>query len=57
MGKQAIFPGSFDPFTRGHEAVVMSALKLFDKVTIAIGVNSKKQYLFSLEGRIEKANF
>jgi len=53
MENQAIFPGSFDPFTRGHEAVVLSALKLFDKVTIAIGVNSNKQYLFSLESRIE----
>jgi len=53
MGKHAIFPGSFDPFTRGHESVVYSALKLFDKITIAIGVNSKKQYLFPLEDRID----
>ncbi len=53
MGKHAIFPGSFDPFTKGHEAVVQSALKLFDKITIAIGVNSNKQYLFSLDDRIK----
>ncbi len=53
MGKKAIFPGSFDPFTRGHEAVVRSALKFFDHVVIGIGVNSKKQYLFSLEDRLD----
>ena len=53
MGKQAIFPGSFDPFTRGHEAVVHGALKLFDKVVIGIGINSGKKYLFSIEQRIE----
>ncbi len=38
----AIFPGSFDPFTRGHYDIVMRGLKLFDKVIIAIGYNSKK---------------
>ena len=39
--KTAIFPGSFDPFTRGHEALVEQALQLFDKVVIAIGENVK----------------
>ena len=53
MGKRAIFPGSFDPFTRGHEAIVHSALKLFDKIIIGIGVNSSKQYLFTIEQRVE----
>lgn len=53
MSKMAIFPGSFDPFTKGHESVVNSALKLFDKVVVGIGVNSKKQYLFDLDDRIE----
>ena len=47
MGRLAIFPGSFDPFTLGHEDVVKRALKLFDKVIVGIGVNSKKKYLFS----------
>lgn len=49
----AIFPGSFDPFTKGHEDVVNKALQLFDKVIIAIGVNSTKNYLFALDKRIE----
>ena len=43
--KTAIFPGSFDPFTRGHQAVVDEALSLFDKVIIAIGENIQKQSL------------
>ena len=51
MGKQIIFPGSFDPFTIGHEAVVRSSLKLFEKVIVGIGINSGKQYLFSIEER------
>ena len=53
MGKKAIFPGSFDPFTRGHEAVVRSAVKFFDHVIVGIGINSKKQYLFSMEDRLK----
>lgn len=47
----AIFPGSFDPFTRGHEAVVAEALRLFDKVVIAIGHNPAKRGLLSVEAR------
>lgn len=42
MSKVAIFPGSFDPFTKGHEDIVRRTLKLFDKVIVAIGFNSKK---------------
>lgn len=42
MKKIAVFPGSFDPFTKGHEDIVMRGLKLFDKIIIAIGYNSKK---------------
>ncbi|NJM25315.1 MAG: pantetheine-phosphate adenylyltransferase [Bacteroidia bacterium] len=38
----AIFPGSFDPFTKGHEDIVLRGLKLFDKIIIAIGYNSQK---------------
>ena len=49
--KTAIFPGSFDPFTRGHEALVEQALSLFDKVVIAIGENVNKRSLLSLETR------
>ncbi len=42
MKRVAIFPGSFDPFTSGHEDIVMRGLKLFDEIIIAIGYNSKK---------------
>lgn len=52
--RTALFPGSFDPFTSGHEVIVRRALALFDKVYVAVGVNSDKHYMFSLEERIEK---
>jgi len=48
----AIFPGSFDPFTIGHESVVRRALSMFDKVIIGIGVNTTKTGYFPLEKRI-----
>lgn len=51
--KKGVFPGSFDPFTKGHEVVVKKSLALFDEVVIGIGVNSKKTYLFDLDKRIE----
>lgn len=50
--RTAIFPGSFDPFTRGHEAVVEQALQLFDRVVIAIGDNVSKRQLLSLKDRL-----
>ena len=54
MKKIALFPGSFDPFTVGHEAIVKRALKLFDEVIIAVGANeSKKGGFFSLEKRMK----
>lgn len=49
--KTAVFPGSFDPFTKGHESIVMKSLQLFEKVTIAIGVNTSKNYYFDLDKR------
>lgn len=51
MSKIAVFPGSFDPITTGHYDLVMRALPLFDKIVVAIGENSQKKYLFSLEQR------
>lgn len=51
MQRIAIFPGSFDPFTRGHEAIVHEALTLFDKVIIAIGHNPAKRGFLSIEAR------
>ena len=50
--KQVVFPGSFDPFTVGHEALVNRALLLFDKLTIAVGYNVAKSGFFSLEARM-----
>lgn len=50
--KKAIFPGSFDPFTAGHESVVIRALPLFDKIIIAVGDNNSKNTLLSIEKRI-----
>jgi len=47
--RKALFPGSFDPFTKGHEDIVRRSLLLFDEVVIAIGNNSNKQRYFSLE--------
>lgn len=48
----AIFPGSFDPFTVGHESVVRRAMPLFDKIIIAIGFNINKSGFFALDKRI-----
>ena len=53
MKRVGLFPGSFDPFTKGHEDVVIKALTLFDEVIIAIGVNSKKTYMFDLDKRVK----
>jgi len=52
MKKIAVFPGSFDPFTKGHEDVVNKALELFDEVVIAIGINSSKKYYFNIDKRV-----
>lgn len=50
--KTGVFPGSFDPFTKGHEAVVKKALGVFDTIIIAIGVNTQKKYRFDLSKRV-----
>ena len=49
--KKAIFPGSFDPLTSGHYDIITRGVTLFDELIIAIGVNSDKKYMFSLEER------
>ena len=51
--KKAVFPGSFDPFTVGHDAIVRRALPLFDKIIIGVGVNVRKNYLYSADKRVE----
>jgi pantetheine-phosphate adenylyltransferase len=50
----ALFPGSFDPFTTGHEAILRRVLPLFDKVVVAVGVNSDKKYMFTVEERMAR---
>lgn len=54
MAVLALFPGSFDPFTKGHEAILRRVLPLFDKVVVAVGVNSEKHCMFSPEERMER---
>ena len=56
MKKIAIFPGSFDPFTVGHESVVRRSIDLFDTIIVAIGVNSGKKSLMTVEARVEMIN-
>ena len=51
MKKIAVFPGSFDPFTIGHEAIVRRAFSLFDEIIIAVGANILKKSYYSLEVR------
>jgi len=50
--RRAIFPGSFDPITLGHVDIINRALPLFDEIIIAIGVNTDKKYMFTLEERV-----
>lgn len=50
---KAVFPGSFDPVTLGHVDIIERALPLFDSVILAIGVNTDKKYMFSLEERVK----
>lgn len=53
MKKIAVFPGSFDPLTIGHEAIVLRALSLFDEIIIAVGANALKKSFYSLDTREE----
>lgn len=49
----AVFPGSFDPFTRGHQELIKQLLPLFDQIIISVGYNPSKTGLFTVEQRIE----
>lgn len=51
--RRVVFPGSFDPLTLGHTDIINRALKLFDEIIIAIGNNTSKNYMFSLEQRVQ----
>ena len=52
--KIALFPGSFDPFTKGHEDIVKRGLSIFDEIIIAIGYNSAKKHYFEVDYMVEK---
>tara|TARA_B110000003_G_scaffold197531_1_gene196226 strand:+ start:298 stop:759 length:462 start_codon:yes stop_codon:yes gene_type:complete len=51
--RRAVFPGSFDPITLGHENIIRRAIPMFDEIVIAIGVNGSKKSMFTLEQRIQ----
>ena len=51
--RRALFPGSFDPITNGHEDIIIRSLNLFDEIIIGVGINSEKKYMFSSEKRIK----
>lgn len=53
MERTALFAGTFDPFTKGHHALVLRALAIFDKVVVAVGRNMGKKCLFTVEQRVE----
>ena len=55
MGSRAMYPGTFDPVTNGHNDLVRRACRIFDKVVVAIAANPNKAPLFSLEQRVELA--
>lgn len=52
---KVIYPGTFDPFTRGHEDLVRRASRLFDQVVVAVAVSSGKKPFFTLDERVEMA--
>ena len=57
MKRIALFPGSFDPFTKGHEDIVLRGLKMFDEIVVAIGYNSQKnKRYFEIEYMEQKIN-
>lgn len=53
MIRRAVFPGSFDPITRGHENIILRSLPLFDEIIVAIGINMEKKSFFELSDRIK----
>lgn len=56
MERTAIFPGSFDPFTIGHESIVQRAIPLFDRIIIMIGYNANKNSFYPIEKRMKWIN-
>jgi pantetheine-phosphate adenylyltransferase len=56
MKRIAVFPGSFDPITKGHESIIMRAIPLFDEIIVAIGLNVDKSAYFPIEKRLQWIN-
>jgi len=56
MCKVAIYPGSFDPFTKGHQNVIERGVKVFGQVIVAVAHNTSKNTVFTLEERVEILN-
>ena len=54
--KHAVYAGTFDPFTKGHEHILKQAIPLFDRITLAIGLNPTKKTLLDLDSRIDLLN-
>ncbi len=54
--KRAVFPGSFDPVTIGHEAIIRAGAELFDEVIVGLGTNTTKKYYFSADQRLKALN-
>lgn len=53
MKRIAVFPGSFDPITKGHESIIRRALPLFDEIVVAIGENAEKKSFYPIEKRVK----
>jgi pantetheine-phosphate adenylyltransferase len=53
MQRICLFPGTFDPITKGHVDIITRAVSLFDKLVIGIGINSSKQPMFTVEQRCD----
>ncbi len=51
--KIAVFPGSFDPITKGHESIILRATSIFDEIYVSIGTNAEKASFFPIEKRLE----
>ena len=56
MCKVAIYPGSFDPFTKGHQNIIERGVKVFGRIVVAVAHNTSKKTIFSLEERVELLN-
>lgn len=53
MKRIAVFPGSFDPITKGHESIILRGIPLFDEIIVAIGLNAEKSAYFPIEQRLQ----